>query len=130
MEKFDNNLAEVFDVELNDLPVKKEETAVVLSNTIEDDFNVARQNINTLLNKGNVAIDNLLHVAKETEHPRAYEVAATFIKTMADLNKDLLEIQKKKKDINGEKAGNKTVIDKAVFVGSTTDLVKLIRSNK
>ena len=77
--------------------------------------------------------NDFLLVAKETEHPRAYEVAANLIKTLGDLNKDLLDLQKKKKELSGTNStsnGNTTVIDKAVFVGSTNELVKLIRSNK
>ena len=100
---------------------------------MDNDFLVARKNINSLLTKGNTAIDQLLLVAKETEHPRAYEVAANLIKTLGDLNKDLLDLQKKKKELSGTNStsnGNTTVIDKAVFVGSTNELVKLIRSNK
>jgi uncharacterized protein involved in exopolysaccharide biosynthesis len=131
MKTLEKNLSEIFDIE----PTKKlvEEMPVVVStnNDVETDFNIARTNINSLLQKGNVAVDNLLNVAKETEHPRAYEVVANLIKTMADLNKDLLDIQKKRKELNNNKpTSEKTVIDKAVFIGSTTEMVKLIRSSK
>ena len=71
-------------------------------------------------------------VANQSEHPRAYEVAANLIKTMGDLNKDLLELQKRKQDLTGEnkKGSDKTVIDKAVFVGNTTELLKMIKEKK
>jgi hypothetical protein len=79
--------------------------------------------------KGDLALDTLLQVASASEHPRAYEVAANLIKTLADLNKDLLDIQKKKQDLTGTKpTESKTVIDKAVFVGSTAELVKMIKN--
>jgi len=70
-------------------------------------------------------------VAKESDHPRAYEVAANLIKNLSDLNKDLMEIQKRKKDLapQSQRSGDINV-DKAVFVGSTTELVKFLKNNK
>jgi hypothetical protein len=77
-------------------------------------------------------MDQLLQVANASEHPRAYEVAAGLIKNLADLNKDLLEIQKRRKDLTGESANpaKNINVDKAVFVGSTTELVKFLKNNK
>lgn len=101
---------------------------------IEADYKLARKNIRNLINKGDIAIDELIDVAKESEHPRAYEVVANLIKTMADLNKDLMDIQKKRKDLSGKKIENNPdspiTVDKAVFVGSTKDLIKMIKNNK
>lgn len=96
---------------------------------IDDDADYARANIRELIEKGNVAMDNLLHVAKESEHPRAYEVAANMLKNLTDMNKDLLEIQKRKKDLKPQTQQNITV-DKAVFIGSTTELLKQLRDIK
>jgi hypothetical protein len=129
MNKLNQTLSEVLDVE----PIKYETTEVVeLKTPVEDDAEFARTNIRELISKGNSAIDNLLLVANASEHPRAYEVAAGLIKNLADLNKDLLEIQKRKKDLDPTQAkGNSTTnIDKAVFVGSTTELVKFLKNNK
>lgn len=129
MSLVDKNLSEIFNVESTEVtPVIKSEVSSV-DNTADptEDFSFARKNIKNLIQKGDVAIDNLLQVASASEHPRAYEVAAGLIKTMADLNKDLLDIHKKKNDLTGETSSQKTVIDKAVFVGSTADLVKLIK---
>ena len=95
MKKLNEKLSEVLDVE----PINYEVTEIVeVKSPVEDDAEFARQNIRTLIEKGNSAMDNLLLVANASEHPRAYEVAAGLIKNLADLNKDLLEIQKKKKD--------------------------------
>jgi len=72
-------------------------------------------------------------VANESEQPRAYEVVATLIKNLSDLNKDLLELQKRKKDLQGsddKKQSGNVNVDKAVFVGSTTELVKFLKNNK
>ena len=119
MNKLNQTLSEVLDVE----PIDYQTTEIVQVKTpVEDDAEFARTNIRDLISKGNNAIDNLLLVANASEHPRAYEVAAGLIKNLADLNKDLLEIQKRKKDLDPSQARNNgtTNIDKAVFVGSTT----------
>lgn len=131
MNKLNKNLSEALELDPIDtkitevLPAQLSKTEV-----IEDDSNFARQNIRDLIEKGNIAIDNLLHVAKESEHPRAYEVAAGLIKTIADANKDLLDVQKKRQDLTGEKQSKNMNIDKAVFVGSTSELVKFLKNNK
>lgn len=144
MKKLNENLSEIFDVDPIDLEsdLDSKSTNLVVSepqenvSDVEIDYSVARNNIKNLIRKGDVAIDELMRVACESEHPRAYEVAATFIKTLADLNKDLLDIQKKKNDLsptnkNTTLDGNQTpLIDKAVFIGSTKELIKLIKTNK
>jgi len=129
MNKLNQTLSEVLDVE----PINYQTTEVVEVKTpVEDDAEFARTNIRDLISKGNSAIDNLLLVANASEHPRAYEVAAGLIKNLADLNKDLLEIQKRKRDLDPTQSKNNstTNIDKAVFVGSTTELVKFLKNNK
>jgi hypothetical protein len=131
MKKLNEKLSEIFDVE----PINLEENNVAselvvseTSNPVETDAEIARQNIKELLNKGGRAIDELAIVARDSQHPRAYEVMAGMLKNLADMNKDLLEIQKKKHDLIGVKADSKDVnIDKAIFVGSTTELMKLIK---
>jgi len=128
MHKLNQKLSEVLDVE----PIQFETSIVEVKSPIEDDAEFARTNIRDLISKGNSAIDNLLQVANASEHPRAYEVAAGLIKNLGDLNKDLLEIQKRKRDLDPTQSKNNstTNIDKAVFVGSTTELVKFLKNNK
>lgn len=128
MNKLNQKLSEVLDVE----PIQFETSIVAIKSPVEDDAEFARSNIRDLISKGNTAIDNLLQVANASEHPRAYEVAAGLIKNLGDLNKDLLEIQKRKRDLDPTQSkGNSTTnIDKAVFVGSTTELVKFLKNNK
>ena len=129
MNKLNQTLSEVLDVEPIDYQTKE---IVEVKTPVEDDAEFARTNIRDLISKGNTAIDNLLQVATASEHPRAYEVAAGLIKNLGDLNKDLLEIQKRKRDLDSTQSkGNSTTnIDKAVFVGSTTELVKFLKNNK
>jgi hypothetical protein len=137
MSNLNQKLSEVLDVEpiVFETPVEvvNSTTDVVQSTTkVEDDADFARCNIRNLIEKGNQAMDQLLQVANASEHPRAYEVAAGLIKNLADLNKDLLEIQKRRKDLTGESANpaKNINVDKAVFVGSTTELVKFLKNNK
>lgn len=135
MKKLNDNLSEIFDVEPMEqpevLPAVKPTTELVASDEVETDAALARKNIKGLLDKGGAAIDNLLLVAQESEHPRAYEVAANFIKTLGDLNKDLLEIQKQKQSLRPVEINNQSInVEKAVFVGSTAELLKQIRENK
>lgn len=142
MKKLNENLSEIFDVDPIELPEVSDSFNVEKSNElvvsdtkdesdIEVDYSIARNNIKNLIRKGDGAIDELMKVATESEHPRAYEVAANFIKTLADLNKDLLELQKKRKDLNIEQQNSSqtTNIDKAVFVGSTAELIKMIKNS-
>ena len=129
MNKLNQTLSEVLDVQPID---SKPMTQLIAVNNVDDDAEFARQNIRELIQKGNDAVEGILHVAKESEHPRAYEVAANLIKNLSDLNKDLMEIQKRKKDLAPQEyknSGNINV-DKAVFVGSTTELVKFLKNNK
>jgi len=135
MKKLNDNLSEIFDIEPMEqpevLPAVKPTTESVASDEVETDAALARKNIKGLLDKGGAAIDNLLLVAQESEHPRAYEVAANFIKTLGDLNKDLLEIQKQKQSLRPIEVNNQSInVEKAVFVGSTAELLKQIRENK
>lgn len=136
MKKMNDNLSEIFDVEpMEIVEAPKSNTEIVpvdeTNSTVTNDFEEARKNTKNLIQKADSALDNLLMVANQSEHPRAYEVAANLIKTLGDLNKDLLELQKRKMDLTGEKKdAGKTVIDKAVFVGNTSELLKMIKEKK
>jgi hypothetical protein len=132
MKKINEKLSEIFEVEPIKIEATKQEIVPIESdNSVETDTDFARKNIRELIQKGGNAIDDLLQVAKHSESPRAYEVAANLIKNLSDLNKDLLEVQKRKKDLVADKGSSKDVnIDKAVFVGSTAELMKLIKANK
>lgn len=98
--------------------------------TIEDDFDQARQTLKNLISKGEAALDGMMDVAKQSDHPRAYEVTGQLIKTVAETAKDLLALQKVKKDIQGpeEKPQQIGTQNNIVFAGSTTDLIKALRN--
>jgi hypothetical protein len=128
MNKLNEKLSEVLDIEPY---VKESNTEVVPVDSIEDDAEYARQNLRKLIDKGSIAADHIVEIAKQSEHPRAFEVAANMMKNLADMNKDLLEIQKRKKDLTGVAESKSNInVDKAVFVGSTTELVKFLKSSK
>jgi len=137
MSKLNNKLSKALNtepVEINPV-VEVSSTEIITTNTVEEDASFARSNIRELIIKGNQAMDQLLAVAKESEHPRAYEVAATLIKSLADMNKDLLDLQKKRKDLTPNsddfaKNAKNLNVDKAIFVGSTNELVKFLKNNK
>jgi len=132
MKKLNENLSDLFDVEPIQIVEQKATVPVVIDHDdpVVSDAQFARENIRELISKGNSAIDQLLLVARDTEHPRAYEVAAGLIKNLGDLNKDLLEIQKRKRDLAPKETAQSSglSIDKAVFVGSTAELIKLVRN--
>jgi argininosuccinate lyase len=132
MKKLNENLSDLFDVEPIQIVEQKSTVPMVIDHDdpVVSDAQFARENIRELISKGNSAIDQLLLVARDTEHPRAYEVAAGLIKNLGDLNKDLLEIQKRKRDLAPKESAQSSglSIDKAVFVGSTAELIKLVRN--
>jgi hypothetical protein len=96
------------------------------------DYNLSRRTFRSLIEKGNAAMENLTDLAKESESPRAYEVLATTMKTIADITKDLYDLQKKNKDLHGTKKDEKpnVTVEKAVFVGTTADLLKQMKEKK
>ena len=100
---------------------------------IDDDFATARNNLHQIIHKGNDALEEALLVAKTSEHPRAFEVVGQLIKTLVDANKDLLDIQKKLKDLkktDDEKAPQSVQAQNAIFVGNAAELQQLINGRK
>jgi hypothetical protein len=133
MKKLNKNLSEIFDIEpVEEIPpVQTMPVVVETSDIVETDSNYARENIKTLIDTGNKALNDLAYVANQSESPRAYEVLANMMKNLTEMNKDLLQLQKTKRELAPQSEVAKGVnIDKAVFVGSTTELLKMIKSNK
>jgi hypothetical protein len=133
MKKLNANLSEIFDVE----PIKEEPQVETLpavvdyADPVNADADFARNNIRELVTQGNQAVNELMLIARDGQHPRAFEVLSGLMKNLADMNKDLLEIQKRKKDLAPKaEAQNNLNIDKAVFVGSTAQLVKMLKNQK
>lgn len=142
MSKTHDALSEALGIENNkqlEVIENSDNTPVVLETEkvpgdIEQDYALSRRTFRDLIDKGNSAIEGITDLAKESESPRAYEVLATLIKTVADTTKDLYDLQKKTKDLTSEEKkvaeASVTNIDKAVFVGSTSDLLKQIKDKE
>ena len=142
MTKFEKNMSEIFEV----MPKVQETTAVVvqepkqiqpveskLDDDLDVDYRKVRENYEEIINKGVDAIDSILEIARESEHPRAFEVAATMIKNVADANEKLIMLQKQMREIqkaSGKEPSVSTKIDKAIFVGSTADLNKMLKGKE
>ena len=123
------------------LPVKVEPAPVVVNDNNEtpqdqaEDYRLSRSTFRNLIKKGEEAIDELYDLAKNSEHPRSYEVLATLMKTVSDTTKDLYDLQKKTKDLkqpdkSRPQDDTRMNIEKAVFVGSPSDLLKKIKNNE
>ena len=135
MNELNKNLSEVFVVE----PVKeikKEKLPVVQQNYIDPDmkqdltdaYQQSKENLQAIIDQGKEAMDEILQIAKVGQHPRAFEVYGTILKNMVDANKELLAIQKQMREMDGKaKESTNTTIDKAIFVGSTSELSKLLK---
>jgi len=136
MSKFDEKMSEMFDVE----PMTKSEVSVSekdekqkisesLDKDLMKDYEESRQNLKDIVDKGVLAIDDILTIARESEHPRAFEVAATMIKNVAEANERLINLQKQMKDLTGTgKSSSLNVGKAAIFVGSTAELSKLVKN--
>jgi len=96
---------------------------------IEKDYEYTRGNLYSIIEKGQEAINGILELAQDSEMPRAYEVAGQLIKSVSDATDKLMDLQKKLKDVNEEVASKgPTNVTNALFVGSTSDLSKLIKA--
>ena len=109
-------------------PIKKPEIIKSKDDDIEKDYIYSRANIYSLIEKGQEAINGIMEVAGEGGSPRAYEVAGQLIKSVADTTDKLIDLQKKLKDVEDEtKKTTNNVTNNAVFVGSTSELQKMLK---
>jgi hypothetical protein len=96
-------------------------------NDIDDDYTYQRDNFYNLVEKGSTAIDGILELAKEGEHPRAYEVAGNLIKQVAEVTEKLGDLQEKMRKLKEVPNHGPRSVTNALFVGSTKELQKLIK---
>lgn len=135
MNTFEKNMEEIFDISPKaELPVvvKKETPDATLDSNLEEDLTDAyeqtKTNLQDLIDQGKDAMEEILQIAKAGQHPRAFEVYGTLLKNVVDANKELLAVQKQMREMNKQnQASGTTHIDKAIFVGSTSELNKLIK---
>ena len=134
--EMEKNMEEIFDLPetkpmieiIDESRVTPMAKASIDQDDIMDDYQYARENLKNIIDSAQQSIDDLSSIASTSESPRAYEVLSGLMKTIVDANKDLLELQKKVKQLkdDSEKPSNVT---NALFVGSTAELQKLIKDN-
>ena len=95
---------------------------------ISKDYEYSRGNLYSLIEKGQEAVDGILELAQESDSARAYEVAATTIKAVADTTDKLIDLQQKMKDLEQDPNKGPSNVTNALFVGSTAELSKLIKN--
>jgi len=106
----------------------KQEIQKIDTSHLDKDYEYVRGNLFSLIEKGQESINTIMEIAQEGEHPRAFEVVGQLIKTVADITDKLIDLQKKMKDLSHETTNNTTnVTNNALFVGSTSELQKLIK---
>ena len=141
MSSIDDKLNEVLNIADEVLQKKEEKNPLEITNEppkpvapenvdVDTDFETGRNELYKMLEKGNTAIDGILNLAKEGEHHRAYEVAGQLIKTQSEIAQNLLDLQGTLKKLKDEKGNVPKNVTNALFVGSTTELQKLIKKNK
>ena len=119
-----------------DIEVVEEETKVTenkskpAERTKKDstrDYEYTRGNLYSLIEKGQEALNGILEVAQGSDHPRAYEVAGQIIKSVGDTTDKLIDLQSKMKELKKEEKDSPKTVNNALFVGSTSDLSKLLK---
>lgn len=123
-------LDELFGVEPTEI-VQSPQQEIVNSKKpeLEQDYEIVRAQLHNLVMKGQEAIDGILDVARSSDHPRAYEVAFQGIKNVADVADKIIDLQKKIKDIDEKPRSSPTTVNNTMFVGSTSELAKLLKQN-
>ena len=124
--KFEKNMEDIFNI-----PEKIEQTKELKpvdnsDETVDNDFKYARENLYNIIERGSDALNTLVDVANQSQHPRAFEVVGQLVKTLSDTNKDLLELQKKVKVIKKDIPDQPQNVTNALFVGNTSELQKMI----
>ena len=131
-----SNLDDAFNVESTIVPAKEnvgitpeQKPDRFTKDDIEKDYEYTRGNLYSIIEKGQEAINGILELAQESEMPRAYEVAGQLIKSVSDATDKLMDLQKKLKDVEEEtKQKGPNTVNNALFVGSTAELQKLLKS--
>ena len=125
------NLSNFFNVDSN--PIEKQSNSVSGGtfdlNNFQKDYEIVQDNLKKLIGTGDLALESALKVATESDSPRAFEVVAILLKTMSDLNNNVLDVHKKAKDTTSSKTEVKQT-NNSVFIGSTKDLQNLLNKER
>lgn len=136
--KMNDNMNEIFNLPEEqkkqyaptEVLTQRGEVIPVADKMIESDFDKSRGNLHTLLQNGQEALYHALEIARTSEHPRAFEVVGNLMKQLADINQQLLDIHKQKKNLmkdDDEKETSKGVTQNAIFVGTNAELNQMIK---
>ena len=134
MTKQFDELDDAFNVTSEIVPTENSEVGITkperhVKTDIEKDYDYTRGNLYSIIEKGQEAINGILELAQDSEMPRAYEVAGQLIKSVSDATDKLMDLQKKLKDVEEEKASKgPSTVNNALFVGSTAELAKMLKS--
>ncbi len=132
----DNRIDEILEITslVPTSELKPEPVARVLPKTDgkddDVDYNYARENYYNLIERNQDAVEEMLEIAKQSEHPRSFEVVGQLIKAGLEANESLMKLHKTKKELSIEKGGPGVAVNNAVFVGSTAELQKLLKAKK
>ena len=124
MAKHKDPISKALDIE----PIKGEVVPVdepKVNPEMENDFKYARENLYNIIERGSDALNGIVDLAQQSQHPRSFEVVADLVRTLSTANKDLLDLQKKMKDLQPEEKKNQKVTNN-LFVGTTKDLTDLL----
>lgn len=140
MTKLEQNLNDLFEIAPDTITISESKSPVVIENNlpaatsdnnrdIETDYRYARENLYEIIENGSHALNELVEIAKASEHPRAFEVVASLMKTLTEANKDLLEIQSKVKKLKQDEITQQgpNNVTNALFVGSTSELQSMLK---
>ena len=122
-----NVTSEIVPTDTTEVGITKPERHI--KSDIEKDYDYTRGNLYSIIEKGQEAINGILELAQDSEMPRAYEVAGQLIKSVSDATDKLMDLQKKLKDVEEEKASKgPSTVNNSLFVYSTADLAKMLKS--
>ena len=133
MKKVEDKLNEILDIA--ETKVQEEKSQPVIprpkdKDDIDSDYKYSRENLYSLVERGQDAIDGIVQLAKDTDHPRAYEVAGNLIKNVGEVTEKLLQLQEKMKKLNDEVVKTPNKVTNALFVGSTAELQKMLKKDR
>ena len=129
---FNTSDEDVVDIEVSNTPeagcIRRKDTLPDVTDDAEKDYKYARAQLYSLIEKGQETLNGVMELAGESASPRAYEVAGQVLKSTADITDKLADLQKKMKDLDEDKPkGPSNVTNNALFVGSTSELSKMIK---
>lgn len=143
-DKLNKSLSQIFDVTPIDITNSDIEEKEAIAPLIEKEpnrietldvdlvgaYEKSKENLEDVITQGKDAMDTMLTIAKESQHPRAFEVFGGIMEKIIHANKELMALQKNIREITEHKSPTTNNIDQAIFVGSTTDVLKLLKGEK